>query len=243
MYDAFKNLPFIRSEEKSAKEFLPRVPFSLRDSFRNAAIGILILFLTPLVVYTVMDETVRESWFIPFFIPYIIYLFLSAAHILNRDTEQMELYRAELDKSDRHQSILNICKKLSNRESRSCRKTNTQQYNSILHYLKNDQNPDEVFENRYTLLLPSACCGDYKLVKSLIEHGSDVNFKSSEGNCAIHLAAKYGFDEIVELLLHSGADIEVKDSEGKTALMYASQNGFKDIEAMLKRVKEADTQG
>jgi len=190
-----------------------------------------------------MNETVKESWFIPFFIPYIIYLLLSAAYILNRDKKEIELYRAELDKSDRHQSILNICKKLSNRESKSCRKTNTQQYNSILHYLKNDQNPDEVFENRYTLLLPSACCGDYKLVKSLIEHGSNVNFRSSEGNCAIHLASKYGFEEIVELLINSGADTKVEDADGKTALMYASQNGFKDIEAMLKRAEEADTEG
>lgn len=235
IFTALKNIPFIRSEERSAKEFLPRIPFKLRNSFRNAAFGALLLFLTPLAVYTIMNENIKESWFVPFFIPYIIHLALMLAYMFNKDEEQHELYRTELDVSDRHKSILNICKKLSNRESKSCRKTNTQQYNTILHYLKNDQNPDEVFENRYTLLLPSACCGDYKLVKSLIEHGSDVNFKSSNGNCAIHLAAKYGFDEIVELLVQSGADTEVKDADGKTALVYAAENGFENIVSMLDK--------
>ena len=231
IFEALKNIPFIRAEDESAKEFLPRVPFRLRKTFKNAFFGLLILLFTPLAVYTLMSQTIKEQWFIPFFTPFTLYLLFLL--INKKDEEHIKLKRAEFDESDRCETILKICKKLSNRESNSCRKTNTQQYNTILHYLKNSQNPDEIFEERYTLLLPSACCGDYKLVKSLIEHGSDVNFKSSTGNCAIHLAAKYGFEEIVELLLSSGADIEVKDAHGKTPLVLAQENGHKYIVSML----------
>ncbi|TKI70412.1 ankyrin repeat domain-containing protein [Sulfurimonas crateris] len=238
IFEAFKNIHFVRSEDESSKEHLPRVPFKLRKTFKNAIFGVLILLLTPLVVYTLMSQTIKEQWFIPFFIPSLIYLpFL---FINKKDEEQIEHQRAELDESDRRETILRICKKLSNRESKSCRKTNTQQYNAILHYLKNSQNPDEIFEDRYTLLLPSSCCGDYKLVKSLIEHGSDVNFKSSTGNCAIHLAAKYGFEEIVELLINSGADIETKDADGKTPLMHAQENGHSNIAAILSKASKED---
>lgn len=233
IFEALKNIHFIRAEDESAKEFLPRVPFRLRKTFKYAIFGVLILLFTPLAVYTLMSQTIKEYWFVLFFIPFLLHFISWFVYILNKDEEHIKLKRAEFDESDRRETILKICKKLSNRESKSCRKTNTQQYNTILHYLKNNQNPDEIFEVRYTLLLPSACCGDYKLVKSLIEHGSDVNFKSSTGNCAIHLAAKYGFEEIVELLLSSGADIEVKDAYGKTPLVLAQENGHKYIASML----------
>jgi len=237
IFDALKNLPFVRSEDESAKEFLPRVPFKLRKIFKNSLFGVLTLFLTPLAVYTLMNETLKEHWFVVFFIPFALHLISFFVHMLNKDEKQIKLYKSNLDESDRHNTILNICKKLSNKESRSCRKTNTQQYNTILHYLKNNQNPDEIFEQRYTLLLPSACCGDYKLVKSLIEHGSDVNFKSSLGNCALHLAAKYGFEEIVEILVGSGADVSIKDADGKTALMYAAENGYENIVSILSKAE------
>ncbi len=240
IFEALKNITFIRSEDESAKEFLPRVPFRLRKTFKNAIFGILVLLLTPLAIYTLMSQTIKEYWFAPFFMPFLLHLVSWFVYMLNKDKNQIELERAELDENDRLETILGICKKLSNRESRSCRKTNTQQYNTILHYLKKDQNPDEIFEERYTLLLPSACCGDYKLVKSLIEHGSNVNFQSSAGNCAIHLAAKYGFEEIVELLVNSGADTEIKDANGKTALMYAQENGYENIVSILNKADKED---
>lgn len=107
------------------------------------------------------------------------------------------------------------------------------QYQTILHYLMSGQNPDEVINNKYTMLLPSACCGDYKLAKLLVENGSDINFKSPLGTCALHLAAKHGFYDIVKLLIEYGARIDERDADGKTALMYANENEHVDIVSLL----------
>jgi len=230
-----ENIVYIRSEEEAIKTALPRIPFKVKKALIFIPINLTILIITASAAYYFLDESMKFNWFIVLLLPLAIHLLSLIPYFLLKDDGFVKSKKKALEDDDRHTVIINIGKKLANKNSKSCRKTNTDQYQTILHYLKNGQNPDEVFEDRYTLLLPSSCCGDYKLAKSLIEHGSDVNFKSSLGMTALILACKHGFYDIASLLLENGADVNEKDLEGKTALFYAEQYDFKDIVEILNQ--------
>ena len=231
-----QNIVYIRSEEESLKSALPKVPFEVKKAFIFIPINLILLLITGLTsYYYITDEPIKSHWFIILFLPLAIHMLSLIPFFMFRDTGFIKLKKKALEDDDIHSVILKISKKLANKNSKSCRKTNTKQYQTILYYLKSGQNPDEVFEDRYTLLLPSACCGDEKLVKLLIEHGSNVNFKSSLGKTALILASTHGSLEIVSLLVENGANVDEKDLDEKTALYYAEKSGFKDIVNILKK--------
>lgn len=231
--DAVQSIIYIRSEEESLQSHLPRVPFEVKKTFLPPLIALLIFIPILIARIFLMDEILISYWLTPLLLPLIIYLPALFIGFLLKDEEAINLNKTALQETDRRKVLSQICRKLSNKESKYCRKTNTMQYQTILHYLESGQNPDEVIDNRYTMLLPSSCCGDYKLAKLLVENGSDVNFKSQLGTCALHLAAKHGFYDIVKLLIDNGAKIDEKDGDGKTALMYANENGHKEIALLL----------
>ncbi len=232
-----QNSVYIRSEEEALKLALPKIPFEIKKALKFIPLNIVILLITVFTsIYYFSDDPLKSYWYIILFLPLTIHLLSLIPYFLFSDTAFIESKKKALDIDDRHTTIIKIGKKLANKESKYCRKTNTKQYQTILHYLDNGQNPDEVFENRYTLLLPSSCCGDEKLVKSLIEHGSNVNFRSSLGMTALILACKHGFYEITLLLIENGADINIKDLDGNTALYHAQKNGYEDIVELLKPI-------
>lgn len=233
-----ENTAYIRSEDESLKKFLPRVPFEVKKSFIMVFVTILLLFLITIGAYFFINQELKSYWYILFLLPFFIHSIVLITYFLFKDDEVIEFNKNILQEHDRHIVLNQVCKKLANKNSKYCRKTNTSQYQTILHYLNNKQNPDEVFENRYTMLLPSACCGDYKLVKLLIEHGSNVNFKNSLGTCALHLAVKNGFYEIAKLLIDNGAETDVKDLDGKTPLMLAIENGYVEIATILNEANQ-----
>jgi hypothetical protein len=229
-----QNITYIRSEEESAQTALPRVPFEVKKALAFIPINIIVLTICVYAIYYFIDETQRVYLYTILLLPLSVHLLSLIPFFLFRNAELIGSKKRKLEDDDRYSVIVQIGKKLANRESKSCRKTNTNQYRTLLHYLKNGQNPDEVFEERYTLLLPSACCGDEKLVKLLIEHGSNVNYINTTGTTALILACKHGFYDIALLLIENGADINIKDSEGKTALSYAEENNFTDIVEILR---------
>jgi ankyrin repeat protein len=60
-------------------------------------------------------------------------------------------------------------------------------------------------------------------VRLLVEHGADVNAKSTTGRTALLLAALHnGSDEVVDLLIAKGADVHARDNRGLTFLLAAS---------------------
>ncbi len=240
-----ENTAYIRTNDESLKKFLPRVPFEVKNSFIMFFIAILLLLLITIGAYFFINQELKSYWYILFILPFFTHSMVLIFYFLFKDDEVIEFNKNILQEHDRHIVLNQVCKKLANKNSKYCRKTNTSQYQTILHYLNNKQNPNEVFENKYTMLLPSACCGDYKLVKLLIEHGSDVNFKNSLGTCALHLAVKNGFYEIAKLLIDNGAEIDVKDLDGKTPLMLAIENGYVEIATILneanKQKKDIDS--
>lgn len=230
-----QNIIYIRSEEESISSALPRIPFEIKKTLIFIPINLTLLLLSSVVIYYFADATQRVYFYMVLFLPLIIHLIGLIPSFFFKNTELIESNKKRLEENDRYNVMVQIGKKLANKASTSCRKTNIDQFQTILYYLKNGQNPDEIFENRYTLLLPSACCGDEKLVKLLIEYKSDVNFRSlKEGMTALMLASKHGFYDITCILIQNGADKNIKDLEGKTALEHAQENNFTDIAEMLK---------
>lgn len=230
-----QNRIYYRTLKEVAQNALPEVPFKIQKALKFIPINLALLTITSFLSYFYLDDPLKSSWYFILLIPMFAHAIGLIIYFIFLDNESIEQKKIKLANDDRYLTIIAIGKKLSNKESKSCRKTNTNEYKTILYYLKNGLNPDEVFENRYTLLLPSSCCGDEKLVKSLIEHGSNVNFKSSLGKTALILASTHGFKEIVLLLVENGADIKEKDFDGHNALFYAKQNKHQEVINILKK--------
>lgn len=61
-----------------------------------------------------------------------------------------------------------------------------------------------------------------KMVRALIELGSDVNRQDASGNLALNNAAMRGRPELVKMLLENGANVHAFDRHGDDALFWAS---------------------
>ena len=63
-------------------------------------------------------------------------------------------------------------------------------------------------------------------VKFLIDHGADVNSKTTQGFTALIYASRDGFLKTVEHLITNGAEIDAQTSFGYTALMVSFEVKF-----------------
>ena len=68
----------------------------------------------------------------------------------------------------------------------------------------------------------------------LIEKGSDLNARRSDGYSALHVAAANGNNTGVRLLLEHGADPLIKDNNGRTPLLVALSKGHRYIAELLE---------
>jgi ankyrin repeat protein len=102
-------------------------------------------------------------------------------------------------------------------------------------------------EKDATPLYKAAGEGRTDIVRYLIAHGANVNYRGSEwGHTPLSEAATRGFDDVVEILLKAGADPKAKDRNGYTAFATAALGGQFDVaEALLKYsdVNGADAYG
>jgi len=73
--------------------------------------------------------------------------------------------------------------------------------------------------------------GNIKLVKQLLEKGSDVNDSGFES--PLYYAVEGKYIEIIKILLEAGADINFRNDEGYTALKRAAQLGYLEIVKLL----------
>ena len=76
-----------------------------------------------------------------------------------------------------------------------------------------------------TPLMEAASGGYADIVKLLIDHGANVNAKSSVGNTALTYACCGGYEDVVKILLDAGADVEHQNENGHTPLMEAASCG------------------
>lgn len=78
-----------------------------------------------------------------------------------------------------------------------------------------------------------------EIVKSLLEHHADVNWKDGFNTTALIYAASKGNREIVDLLLKYGADINANDGQGNTVLSAAKESNNKELITFIKtKMKE-----
>lgn len=76
--------------------------------------------------------------------------------------------------------------------------------------------------------------GKTDFVKTLVEHGAEVNIQTEEmKHTPLHLAAALGYDDIAEFLIEKGCDINAKDINGDTALDLAFEHGNSEIVSIL----------
>ncbi len=73
-----------------------------------------------------------------------------------------------------------------------------------------------------TELCRAASRGDVKLVKTLIDRGSDLNARDRDGLTALMHAAMRGHGLVVDALVEGGADLEARDDGGRAAIQLAA---------------------
>ena len=63
----------------------------------------------------------------------------------------------------------------------------------------------------------------------LLGHGANISDADDDGDTALHLAARYGKEEVVKVLLNTGAIISVKNAPRDTPLHLAAGYGYKRV--------------
>ena len=84
-----------------------------------------------------------------------------------------------------------------------------------------------------TPLMEAAYNGFTDIVTLLINHGHDINKKSTTGNTALMYACCGGFEHIVHNLLCAGANTEIFNENGHTPLMEAASGGHVNCARLL----------
>jgi ankyrin repeat protein len=86
-----------------------------------------------------------------------------------------------------------------------------------------------------TALMMAAYSGSLDVVQLLLSHGANVNAVNSDGETALHYAARAGQQpvEIFRALLQQGADVNVRDHDGTTALMKVIQKERPELALLL----------
>lgn len=76
--------------------------------------------------------------------------------------------------------------------------------------------------------------------EALINAGAKVNYRQSNGETPLMMAAGYGYRDVVQILLNSGADPALKNAAGNTALDFAV-TGVVDVDRFTYGRCQAET--
>lgn len=91
-------------------------------------------------------------------------------------------------------------------------------------------------ESKGSPLHRAAANGHIEVAKFLIDHGADIELKSTQGSTPLYLAVVGAHKAMLELLLDRGANIHGQSSSGTTPLHLASERGYRAIvETLLVR--------
>ncbi|HEY7318044.1 MAG TPA: ankyrin repeat domain-containing protein [Candidatus Binatia bacterium] len=86
-----------------------------------------------------------------------------------------------------------------------------------------------------TALMMAAYSANVEALQLLLSHGANINAADSDGETALHYAARAtrGSIEIVRILLQQGADVNVRDRDGTTALIKVIQKERSAVALLL----------
>ena len=71
--------------------------------------------------------------------------------------------------------------------------------------------------------------GNRKIIKEMINNGTDINLKDKDGWTALMIATDNNDSKTVDLLVELGSDINLQNDDGQTALMLATFSGYEEI--------------
>ncbi|MBN2181513.1 MAG: ankyrin repeat domain-containing protein [Sedimentisphaerales bacterium] len=104
--------------------------------------------------------------------------------------------------------------------------------------LNNDADVDtEMFTGDTPLMIAAryARDGKYETIKTLLEHGANVNHKNEDGRTVLHEAAMYSGKEVINLLISYGADVNARDEHQSTPLHQAAMlNNIEAAKALVE---------
>lgn len=95
-----------------------------------------------------------------------------------------------------------------------------------------------VVDDEVTPLYLAAKNSHVELVRLLLEHGADPNFKGSSNWTPLFEAAANGDEDIVRLMIQRGADINLKDTLDRTPMFYASKGPEGKNQAVVRLLLE-----
>jgi ankyrin repeat protein len=115
--------------------------------------------------------------------------------------------------------------------------------------LKNRADVEIVGRSKRTALLAAAIGREeqfHEIIRLLIRNGAGIDAQDSDGETALHSAARAGDLDMVQLLISKKAKINVKNDEGRSALDFAcGENHLEVIQYLLNHdaVCEPDASG
>nr|5DNE_A Chain A, L-asparaginase [Cavia porcellus]5DNE_B Chain B, L-asparaginase [Cavia porcellus]5DNE_C Chain C, L-asparaginase [Cavia porcellus]5DNE_D Chain D, L-asparaginase [Cavia porcellus] len=86
-----------------------------------------------------------------------------------------------------------------------------------------------------SLALALAHAGELEALQALMELGSDLRLKDSNGQTLLHVAARNGRDGVVTMLLHRGMDVNARDRDGLSPLLLAVQGRHRECIRLLRK--------
>jgi ankyrin repeat protein len=86
----------------------------------------------------------------------------------------------------------------------------------------------------YNALTGAVANGHAAIVKWLLEHGAQANYRYGPGHSPLLEAAANGHLEIVKMLLEHGADLHQKNNDGKTVLAFAQERKHAEVADFLR---------
>jgi len=78
-----------------------------------------------------------------------------------------------------------------------------------------------------------------RVVRAILESGTNVDARSRQGYTALMIAASHGYDEIIRMLLSKNADLTIIEGQGRNALQIARESGHKGCVKLLLEASRA----
>lgn len=97
----------------------------------------------------------------------------------------------------------------------------------LLQYKKVDMNAKS--NDDWTILHIASQNNNLKMVKYLVDKGSDINAKNASGSKPVHIAAREGCKDTVEFFLSKGSSINDLGTANQTMLHYAAMKGHLEV--------------
>lgn len=88
-------------------------------------------------------------------------------------------------------------------------------------------------------LIQAVINGNLEIIKSLVEHKAQVDWRDGFNSTALMYAASKGEKEIVEYLLSKGADAKAEDGTGNSVLTAAKEGKNAEVLVLIEnKLKE-----